>query len=214
MAYVLGFIFADGAIIDSRKSSRTCYLTITICDKNLLVNIRGVINSNHPIQIIPPSKITIREKTYISSERYKLRIGSKLLFQDLINLGVFLRKSLRETVPEIPHIYFGFFLRGYFDGDGCIYVGFRKDSKKPMLKIILTNGGKKFLENIASTFNTILNITQTKVYKNGYAYRLSYRKKSSLKILSYMYSGLDKAPCLERKYNIYQNYIKNANIST
>lgn len=36
MGYVLGLIFADGAILDVRKSSRTCYVQIASNDKAFL----------------------------------------------------------------------------------------------------------------------------------------------------------------------------------
>ena len=55
MAYVLGFIYADGAVEDCRKSSRTCYLQLSNNDKNLLNQIKEVMLSSHSLYL-PPRK--------------------------------------------------------------------------------------------------------------------------------------------------------------
>lgn len=203
----LGFILADGAILDSRKSSRTCYLTISICDKNLLEQIKKTINSNHPIQTISPAKISIRGKPYVSSKKYKLRIGNKALFQDLINLGVRPRKSLAMTHPFIPSQYYNFFLRGYFDGDGCVYVSKKGKNANKEMKVIFTSGTKQFLENLAYKIHLYTNVALKRVYKNHYAFRLIYRKREDIKVLSFIYHGLNSAPYLERKYNKFMSVL-------
>ena len=133
------------------------------------------------------------------------------MIQDLINLGLIPRKSLRLRLPEMPTEHFEFFTRGYFDGDGCVHVSVQKGSRKPKISVIFTSGSKKFLGNLSIKLQENLNISLNRVYYNSGAFRLKYREENSLKILSFMYKNLYKAPYLNRKYQIYQNYLKSLN---
>ena len=204
MAYVLGFIAADGALIDARKSSRTCYTTITINDKDLLEQIKAAMSSAHSIYSRYAHNTRFKEKTYFCKKSYTLRFGSKTLFQDLINLGITPRKSLKIKFPPVPKQFFSFFLRGYFDGDGCISLSILTGRKTPRLKTIFTCGSSIFLEEINRILHTQINISYMKIYNNSGAFRLIYNKKDSFKVLKLMYRNLNHAPYLERKYKIFQ----------
>jgi hypothetical protein len=70
MAYILGFIYAYGSIIDARKSTRTCYTSIKINDLELLEDIRETIHSKHKITIRKPQKVIIKGKEYIQAQTY------------------------------------------------------------------------------------------------------------------------------------------------
>jgi len=217
MAYVLGFIFADGTIEDVRKSSRTCYTQLSNNDKSLLIDIKNVLSSNHIIYKRKSRWIIFFGKKYLSSKSYHLRIGSKSIYNDLKNLGLTPRKSLIMKLPIIPNNLFHYFLRGYFDGDGCINLYNRRyknnDNKHKELKTILTSGSYMFLTQLSKKLHLLLGIPRNTVFRNSGAYRLSFRIRSSLKILSYMYKNLKKAPYLKRKYCIYLNYVKTSNVS-
>lgn len=121
MAYILGLIYSDGAIEDVRSSSRTCYFTISSNNKTLLVKVRKALSSNHTIYFKKPRMVKFTGgKFYLCRKTYILRVGNKKMFDDLVDLGLTPRKSLKLVFPQISHRYFGFFLRGYFDGDGCV----------------------------------------------------------------------------------------------
>ena len=215
MSYLLGFIFADGAIEDVRKSSRTCYIALTSKDKELLYQLRSALSSNHKIYKREPQIISIRgrDKKYISSVSYQLRIGNKIMFQDLINLGVRPRKSLRLILPDLPEKYFGFYLRGYFDGDGCLYVGIPKGRNIPRVRMTFTSGTLKFLKELTNKLNFLVGTSKQKVFRAERAYGLSYSKRDSIKILHLIYSNLESAPFLRRKYEIYKNFQENNSLS-
>lgn len=200
MAYVLGFIAADGAIIDARKSSRTCYIAIKINDKALLQEIKHSMGSKHRIYKYIPRYNNFGFKSYLCKQSYSLRLGSKTMFQDLVNLGITPRKSLRLKIPNIPTRYLPFFIRGYFDGDGCIFVGIEKGRSTPRLRLIFTSGSRQFLNSLSEVFNIQLETKISKIYFNSGAYRLLYSKREAVKILKFMYQKLQSAPYLERKY--------------
>ncbi|EKD79968.1 MAG: hypothetical protein ACD_40C00236G0001 [uncultured bacterium] len=93
MAYVLGFMFADGSLLDTNISSRTYYLFFANNDLDLLSQIRSSLDSNHRIYVKPPCVIRHKNGKYTSHEGYVLRIGNKVMYRDLINLGLTHRKS-------------------------------------------------------------------------------------------------------------------------
>ena len=55
-------------------------------------------------------------------------------------------------MPKIPKKYFGDFVRGYFDGDGCVYFNRLQyaDRKKPrwVLLTLFTSGSRSFLDSL------------------------------------------------------------------
>ena len=203
MAYTLGFIFADGTIIDAQKSSRTCYLRIDNTDKIILEKIKLALSSNHPITSTNPKSANIRNKIFSSKPKYSLRIGSKQLFQDLLNLGLIPNKSLTISLPKIPNQYFKFFLRGYFDGDGCLNLYQPHGRNKPIVNVIFTSGSKNLLRAISIALKEKISLPIKNIYYNSHAYRLSYKQSSAMKILDFMYQNLNQSPYLIRKHNIY-----------
>lgn len=211
MAYVLGLISADGAIIDARKSSRTCYIVLSSVDKTLIQQVKDAVGSSHKIYKKAPKVQKFKNKSYHCAEAFILRIGSKTMFQDLINLGITPRKSLRLTMPRMTKDCFRFFLRGYFDGDGCVHVSTPKENNKPRIVTIFTSGCSDFLENLSKNISMYTGAIPMKIHFNSGAYRLRSNMATSLKILKFMYSDLNSAPYLDRKYQVYQNYLKTSN---
>lgn len=201
MSYILGFISADGAVVDARKSSRTCYTSIVINDIELLQQIKKAMNSTHPLHLKPGQYKKIKNKIYLCRDCYSLRFGSKEMFQDLVNLGITPRKSLRLKLPTIPNKYISFFIRGYFDGDGCVYLQKRKNNYSPTIQVIFTSGCRQFLDDLSAKLSKSIKIEIHKTLLSGNgAYQLRYRKFESIKILEFMYKNLKKAPYLKRKY--------------
>lgn len=211
MSYILGLLFADGALLDARESSRTCYIQLTSKDKSLLEIILVLMDSSHPITRRGREYVYFKERRYLRSEIYSLRIGSKLMYQDLLEKGLTPNKSLTMNFPGIPRKYLPFFIRGYFDGDGCVNLHTRKNREIPDAQVVFTSGSGLFLRGLMEklTSNIGVSLKQIRKYDNQGAYRLRYRKSESLKILKFMYQGLDKSPYLERKHDIYLSLVDN-----
>lgn len=208
MSYITGLICADGAVEDVRKSSRTCYFTITSKDKSLILQVKRVLNSSHNIYIVNERMQRFGSNLYKCSKEYVLRIGSKEMCQDLINLGITPRKSLRLFLPSVPQHLFGFYLRGYFDGDGCINIYNPKGLKKPDISVIFTSGCKRFLEKLSLKIKNNNGTKGSCVYLNSRAYRLKYGERRAIRVLDFMYKDLKDAPYLKRKYVIYTKSLK------
>ena len=68
MAYVLGFIAADGSLEDA-SYLRGKYLRICSSDINILEKIKAVMNSEHKIITIKPKEFLSRSKKCISKRK-------------------------------------------------------------------------------------------------------------------------------------------------
>lgn len=201
MAYVLGYLYADGTLIDP-KPSRTCYVRLTSIDKEHLEKINLLIGRKGKIYSSEPRIIKSRGKTYISQTAYYISIGSRELFNDLIRLGLTERKSLTVNFPFIQTTFLPYFLRGNLDGDGCIYIG--NNGKR--LQVIFNSGSKNFLKKLSELFTNNLPIKVKNTVRSSNCFQLRYSTIEAVKILDFIYKNLDKCPYLERKYLIYKNW--------
>ncbi len=200
MAYVLGFFAADGYITHTKRG--TNFWGIQITDKKLLYTIRNTIDSDHIIskRIRPDKKSTI----------YRLQIGSKEMVEDLSNLGFCARKSNNINIPNIPKKYIADFIRGYFDGDGNVWVGYvHKERKTPLyvMQVSFTSISKKFLISLQKVLHEkgllggSIITHKTKNYS-----RLSFVSKDSLKIFKIMYNR-ETSLLLKRKKDVFERFI-------
>ena len=209
MAYVLGFLYADGCIIDA-ISSRTQYVQFTSKDKDTLILIKSLLKSTHPLSSMPPSKRLHRNGIYNSSEVFNLRIGSRKMFNDLAGIGVIPNKSKTITFPFVPSHYLSHFIRGYFDGDGCAYLELAKGKTQNIiikkLSVIFTSGSKLFLEGLSSNIRKILNLRQDKIYDSHYAYQLRYSTADSMRLFKFLYKNVRQNIYMERKFKIFLKY--------
>ncbi len=200
MAYVLGFFIADGNM--SRNKRGSCYIEFHITDKEILEKMRTALKSSH--------KISERKKIYGHKKVYRLQIGSKLLFENLMSLGVFPRKSKKIRLPSIPDGLFNHFLRGYFDGDGCVYFGRRKDrnNKNGILQVEFVSGSKIFLKQLHKEIASKIGTKGgSKFFANG-AYRLKFSIKDSVRLYEFMYRDVKSGLLLKRKRDIFEKYFK------
>ncbi|MCX6756727.1 MAG: hypothetical protein NTW35_01035 [Candidatus Nomurabacteria bacterium] len=201
MAYVLGFFAADGYITHNKRGSS--FWSIDIIDKELLISIKKIIDSDH--------KITERIRKNNDSNIYRLQIGSKEMVEDLSLLGFNAKKSSNLTVPNIPKKYISDFIRGYFDGDGNVWVGRVHKERKTstvIIQVAFTSVSKNFLNSIR-----ILLYTQGLVGGSIYTHktrnfsRLAFVNKNALKIYKIMYNR--KTPLfLNRKKEVFERYMR------
>ena len=187
MVYVLRFIAADGNVC---HSGRAHVLHIASDDRDIIFKIKKVLNSKAPISAIK------RENNKIS---YNLRICDREIFKDLKKLGIVERKSLVIISPKIPQEFVRHYIRGYFDGDGSVYLRTHKYPSK--LRAIFYTGSfamAKFifgvLQKIAPHFEGRI---RKKRNKNNYILHLG--QKASEALFNYMYK--DASIFMERKFN-------------
>lgn len=204
MAYILGFFAADGYLTKNKRDGH--YWGIEITDLDLINRIKAIIGSNHKIGIRFPRK---NEKIL-----YRLQIGSREMYKDLNMLGFVSNKTYNMAIPNIPANLFKDFVRGYFDGDGNVWVGFTHRNRKNQtlsISVIFTSCSKIFLIELKRRLR--LHLILNGVFKRGKGnfYRLAYGSKDSLKLYKFMYNHTvlkNNGLILERKRNIFEKYIK------
>lgn len=184
-AYWLGFLFADGALTQNNKSYHI-ELSLKIEDSSHVKKFAKAINKDKVV-----------DKIY----RTRCILGSKHLFNTLTNYGCTIRKSLTLKFPNI-NIFknenlIRHFIRGYFDGDGCISYS-NKEHTYPIVTVL---GTKEFLDGIQKIYNS--NHKYSNANKNQeITKQLSFSGKSAINFMHWLYK--DSKIYLERKFNRYK----------
>ena len=97
-------------------------------------------------------------------EMSEVHFSGKKMVNDLINLGVTPNKTFTLQYPTINETLEKHFLRGYFDGDGCIRVNEdrRDNSKRGDLRIV--SGSLDMLNKINERMNILFGTNMNKLY--------------------------------------------------
>ena len=201
MAYLLGYIYADGTLINC-DYIRARYMSIASVDKDALEKMQKLLDSEH--------KITSHKSKYLKRKTiFKFKIGSHELYNDLVKLGLYPNKSLTIRFPNVPNEFLGPFIRGYFDGDGCIYFEKRKSYTGKIIikriRVIFTSGSQKFFENMNSVLAR-LGIEKGKIYKSKRSFQLIFNNKDSIKLYKLMYKDTGNKAFFMRKFKIFNDY--------
>ena len=202
MAYVLGFFAADGNIVVSKRGA--FYFSAYSADKVILLAILKVLQANH--------KISKRESD--TGVVYRFQIGSKEIVNDLFSLGLTPNKATRMEIPKVPKRFIGDFVRGYFDGDGNVWMGFVNRKRKkptPVLQVAFTSGSRNFLFGIKNSLG-FLGIKGGSIFyvKNKNCSRVLFSTLDSLKIYRIMYN-VPNPLYLGRKKRIFEKFLKARN---
>jgi len=187
MAYVLGFIFADGNISwHEKKSYRALTITASEKDKMHLEMLRNMLSSTKPLLYSN------------STKSYRLIVNNKKVCEDLMKYNLTPRKSLTVKFPNIPTEFLPHFLRGVIDGDGNVRYVNRKRS--PYFEITVSSGSKKFLDKMAKIISENgISGKPRKTNKNLFI--LQYSCQRGLDLANWIYKDADLF--LERKHQPY-----------
>jgi len=207
MAYVLGYIAADGNISIGKRGN--CYLALEGIDKELIGDIKRVLGSGHTI--------TSRRRNVGWNKTYRLQIGSKEMVGDLIKLGLTPNKAKRMCLPSIPKKYFGDFVRGYFDGDGnvCFSRYKRKDRKHgyiQYLRVLFTSCSEVFLKAIVLRLENESGIDDFHLRARGNYYLLYCHKNEQVKKIFELFYGFHPALYLNRKFVYFKEALQKMNM--
>ena len=166
-AYLLGLFYADGNISKNQHHSK-----LYIKDKELIDRL----------------KIEFPFFNYYSRENYLFGIqsGKKDVRQHFISNGCLPDKSIsnKENLKlPFKNEFTSHFIRGYFDGDGCIYV--------------YDNYGLRGRVFIYGTYDFLLEVqkripceSKIKKYSNSSIYELSVSKKAEVnKFFNFIYNN-------------------------
>ena len=187
-AYWLGFIMADGYNSGS-------YIRIDIQDKGHLEILRDDIYPNKDRQI----KIKISRT---NKEIYYLTIQSKKIVKDCENLGIVQRKTFVTKYPIIDSKFDKDFIRGLFDGDGCLTYSMDGNYRRYTLTILGTKDLVLEIKNIISKLGINIGFRKTRSI-----FEISIRgNRQIIKLLNWLYDGSETS--MIRKFKKYQDFIE------
>jgi len=189
-AYWLGFIFADGYV------SKTSNFELSLSLKDII----------HLKKF--KEFLSFEGKIYIDDKvgRCRLQFQDNNIVKSLKDIGCINKKSLKLKYPIINSQYNSHFIRGYFDGDGCIC----HPKNSISVQII---GTKDFLEKV----HDIVNIPKYKIKhrQKGHSKEVnisSFHGNHARDFAKYIYK--DSAIHLERKYNRFLKHLNKIGQST
>ena len=208
MAYLLGYLYADGSLTDA-PYMRGKYISATSTDRIMLERMKQWMRSGHTI-------VTLRRYArYPGKTRYIFRIGSHKIFDSLVRRGLYSNKSLTISFPFVPPAHLSHFVRGYLDGDGCIYretgTGSKGQRILKRLAVIFTSGSPRFLQGLERVLRDTLNLPQKEIYSSHRSLQLRYSTHDSMKICNFIYHRAPAECFLKRKYDIYRLYLAQRN---
>ena len=203
-AYWLGFIYADGSITKKvyEKGSYTYRLRMELMfeDKYILEQMALDLESD-----LKPKEYYNDTSSFEGYNKPKhtayIMFSSKKMGEDLVKLGVVPNKTLiLKSLPSIPDNLMKHFIRGYFDGDGSVYL-----TKDNTIKTAFY-GTHDFINSIQDFLIKELDLTKKKItdQKEANVSFVGMAKQESEKLYHYMY---DEATIfLNRKYEKYNKY--------
>ena len=205
-AYWLGFLYADGSISSQKSDNKSRYvleLTLSAKDIHHLEKFNTFMKHNE-------YNIKYREKV----NAYRWSVNNKHLWETLNSYGCVPNKSLILKFPNkriftskelIIH-----FIRGYFDGDGCISRNLSSKSVSPDVSLLGTHELLTTIKNIINKEDIDCDIKRNKKYGDHNVWTLSFKKEPGIKFINLIYN--DSAIYLDRKYKLYQ-FFKNGSRS-
>jgi hypothetical protein len=191
MAYILGFWWADGWIYKdefciSQEKSR----------QYILEKILNQMESNYPI-----------EKRKWGTNYFKIQ--SREMCKDIVGLGGKENKSRDIGFPTVPQKYLSDFIRGYFDGDGCIckIIDSRRTKRSGIKKYNymanFTSGSKIFIYELLQclrlnisgfrgyiqTKNPVTKVVNGTVWESKECYVLMCGQNDARRLKKFIYNG-------------------------
>lgn len=207
-AYLLGFYAADGNINEKRKTFR---IHLQKQDAELVYLYKDIISPDARTFTVEEHKTTGRNgKEITAHESFGVDITSAKLCTDLVNLGIGYNKSYSDLhIPEMSKNLIRHFIRGYFDGDGCIIVWLAREkgkSDRVRGKFDICAKSASILNEFIKFFATYDIKLNLNYLKRDDMYRMHTSSKKELqKIYNLLYK--DSYFYLSRKFNKFNHYV-------
>lgn len=130
-SYFLGLLYADGCVTEDGLVS----IAILASDRNVIEELSSDLCPKHKIREFVPKN---------GNPCVGMFLRRKVLSESLIRQGCIPRKSVNlKDLPVLSDGLMFHFIRGYFDGDGC--VSYRTGTKYPQVNMV---GTESFIQKI------------------------------------------------------------------
>jgi len=203
MSYVLGVITADGGINIKRMrkdGSKQYLLDITSKDISLLRKIRKAMQARQ--------KIGVKYGGCNKKEKcFRIQIGHQEICKSLLNLGIQPKKTYNLDPIKVPEKYFPEFVRGFFDGDGTVYI--YKVNGTPQIKAGFGNINfsfiKDFSQHLCHSLGIPLKTINQENSKKEIRYVIDFYIDDCEKLAEFMYRN-NPSLYLPRKRRVFEKW--------
>lgn len=194
-AYWLGLLIADGC----NSRGRVTRLSLNKKDIHILESMKKDLSSNQEI-VFGKHNMAI------------LNINSRKLTKSLEKFGFVENKTYKTFLPNIPYDLYRHFIRGYFDGDGCITYSVCKSYNKKKTKVrnnyvanFTLAGTETILHEVQKIFISEIGLNKTKMIKTRGVSVLAYGGHNNINaIYNFLYEN--STIYLKRKKNKFEDY--------
>lgn len=195
-AYWAGFLAADGNLRLSHRGHKCIRLYLGVVDLRHLEKFKSFLGSGH--KIATPEKYA----------RCSIEFVSEQIYDDLVSkYNLTPRKSMTYTFPtQVPEEYLGPFLRGYFDGDGCLCESFQNKNSLTASYGVTMIGTADFVSGCTNAVSP--HLAREIKYKpsyhvNGETMVFNLNTRQAKEFLTWIYEGSTEETRLDRKYEMY-----------
>lgn len=177
--YLLGLIYSDGCL--SKEKTKRFRLTYS--------------NNDLSIMSLVKEACTPHKKLYRNRDGYSVVSHNEEDITYLLRLGMTEQKSLTMKFPDLEsHNLLRHFIRGFFDGDGCVFKSRTKSGRKyyEYVFVSFTSGSKEFLEKlklILETFEIKSNLIKDCRNTNSSYYLKIQKQESVRKFAKFIYEN-------------------------
>ena len=204
-AYFVGLLGADGCVYKRpNEENRQALMSLNLHqrDKEILFKMKQYMQSEN--------NITYHNEINLSgsiSPMATLVIVSDKMVKDLSQYNIVYRKTWEYVPTNIPKQFMWHFIRGFFDGDGSIYVS----RNYTYIRFCGNDKVMNYLQTIFNQYDITSTLTEDKRKYNGKFYNMEIVSKASkIKFLQLLYQD-DHDLCLDRKKKIAMNYLHKTN---
>jgi len=194
--YWAGFLAADGNIRITHHGSKQIRLYLKKSDSDHLEKFKTFLGSGHKVSLSP---------TY---DRCSFEFTSVQIYDDLMKLYKLTpRKSMTLEPPEnIPEDMKKHFIRGYFDGDGCLCETFlNKNSLKSSIMVTIVST-KAFVDWLTLYAQSLFGEIRYKpsLHPNGETMVFNLGTLKAIEFLRNLYEDSSVETRLDRKYEKFE----------
>ena len=196
-AYFLGLIYSDGCLVyNPEKYLYKIYLKLHSKDKEILIRFIESIQGE--------MKIWDNKRR----DMCEVSVSGKKIIMDLNKLGVHPNKTFTLTYPKIDENLERHFLRGYFDGDGCIRINTDKRDGSERGDLRIVGGSDEMINKINERMHILFGVNLNKPYgpKNS---KFKYIGWGAMRDIEKIYNGFysDCDLFLQRKKTTFDKVI-------
>lgn len=194
VAYVAGLIASDGCLYNDGR-----HINLTSLDIDQLEIARSILSLKGTIKTKPNG---------YGGVGFYIQFSNVAFYDFLYNSGIKPAKSKIIGQVLVPDKFYADFLRGYFDGDGCIYGFWDKRWRSSLMYYTeFTCASPSFLLWLQTQNTKLIGVSAGRIKPARRALSLSYAKEDSKRLFRFMYYSTD-VPALRRKHTKFVDLLR------